>query len=180
MDELIGRVAVVTGAASGIGLAIARALTEQGMTVVCADIDAPEHQRATDSLTGRVGPAVGVVTDVADPRSVAPLRDETVTRFRTAHVVCNIAGVPSFQNMTKSVDLESWRRNLDINLFGVIHGVEAFLPRLVHQDEGHIVNSRRDRGSSGARAPVRTRQLSSRSSVSARCWMLSCARSDRT
>jgi NAD(P)-dependent dehydrogenase (short-subunit alcohol dehydrogenase family) len=140
MEQLDGKVAVVTGAASGIGFALARALAREGMAVVGADIDAVALERAMGSLATRGASVVGVVTDVADPGSVAALRDETFSRFGTAHVVCNIAGIPGFQTMTTSMDLGRWRRTLDVNLFGVIHGVEAFLPRLLEQDNGHIVN----------------------------------------
>ena len=141
MDELVGRVGVITGAASGIGLALARSFVARGMAVVCADIDARGLEQATASLVRESGNVVGVVTDVSDADAVTALRDETFSRFGTAHVVCNNAGMPAFQPMTASLDLANWRRTIDVNLFGVVHGVEAFLPRLLEQDEGHIVNT---------------------------------------
>jgi NAD(P)-dependent dehydrogenase (short-subunit alcohol dehydrogenase family) len=140
MEQLDGKVAVVTGAGSGIGFALARALAREGMAVVGADIDAVALERAMGSLASSGMSAVGVVTDVADPSSVSDLRDETFSRFGTAHVVCNIAGIPAFQSMTTSMDLGRWRKAIDVNLFGVIHGVATFLPRLLEQDDGYIVN----------------------------------------
>jgi NAD(P)-dependent dehydrogenase (short-subunit alcohol dehydrogenase family) len=143
MDDLRGKVAVVTGAAGGLGLALITRFAQAGMSVVAADRDAETLERAVAVAAGAVsegGQVVGVATDVSDPGSVDALRDQTFERFGTAHLICNNAAVFAFERMTDSIDLERWRRTIDVNLFGVLHGVRAFLPRLLEQDEGHIVN----------------------------------------
>ena len=140
MDELRGKVAVVTGAAGGLGLALVRCFASNGMTVVAADRDEETLAKATDAVAGVGGEVVGMAVDVSDPASVDALRDQTFERFGTAHVVCNNAAVFAFGRMVESIDLERWRRTIDVNLFGVLHGVRSFLPRLLEQDEGHIVN----------------------------------------
>jgi NAD(P)-dependent dehydrogenase (short-subunit alcohol dehydrogenase family) len=140
MDDLRGKVAVVTGAAGGLGLALVRRFASNGMSVVAADRDEETLEKAVAAATGVGGDVVGIVTDVSDPASVDALRDQTLERFGTAHVVCNNAAVFAFERMTESVDLDRWRRTIDVNLFGVLHGVRAFLPLLLEQGEGHIVN----------------------------------------
>ncbi len=150
METLRGKVAVVTGAASGIGFALAQGFVSHGMSVVCADVDGLALEEVAASFEKARGEVAIVTTDVSDPDAVDALRDETFSRFGTAHVVCNNAGIPAFQRMTSSIDLERWRRTVDVNLFGVIHGVRAFLPRLLEQDEGHIVNTASRQGLLGS------------------------------
>ena len=141
MDSLSGKVAVVTGAASGIGLALVRRFVSNGMKVACADVDGRALTLAVTSLGSDVDDVVGIVTDVADPDAVDALRDEVFARFGTAHVVCNNAGIGGSGRLTDAVDLDKWRRVLDVDLFGVVHGIRSFLPRLLEQGEGHIVNT---------------------------------------
>ena len=136
MDELRGKVAVVTGAAGGLGLALVRCFASNGMTVVAADRDEETLAKATDAVAGVGGEVVGMAVDVSDPASVDALRDQTFERFGTAHVVCNNAAVFAFGRMVESIDLERWRRTIDVNLFGVLHGVRSFLPRLLEQGVG--------------------------------------------
>ncbi len=136
LTELRGKVAVVTGGASGIGKGIAGAFLAEGMEVVIADIEEP----ALEATAAELG-AVGVRTDVSDAASVQELADETLERFGAVHVVCNNAGVGPVGWMADTT-LDDWRWLIDVNLWGVIHGVTTFLPILERNaDGGHIVNT---------------------------------------
>ncbi|MGW1783977.1 SDR family NAD(P)-dependent oxidoreductase [Streptomyces sp. NPDC002143] len=134
--DLSGRTAVVTGGASGIGAGIARRLAAEGMNIVIADIEQEALDRVCDELY-----AHGVRTDVRDADSVHALADSTLKKFGAVHVVVNNAGVGP---MAKIADMEltDWRWLVDVNLWGVIHGVHTFLPLLLKNPEGgHIVNT---------------------------------------
>jgi NAD(P)-dependent dehydrogenase (short-subunit alcohol dehydrogenase family) len=134
--DLAGKTAVVTGGASGIGAGIARALANRGMNVVIADIEQDALQRASAEIG-----AYGVRTDVRDPSSVAALADATLDRFGAVHVVVNNAGVGPFAPIA-DLELSDWRWMVEVNLWGVIHGVHRFLPLLLkNPDGGHIVNT---------------------------------------
>jgi len=134
--DMAGKVAVVTGGASGIGKGIARRLKAEGMQLVIADIE----QGALDETARELG-AVGVRTDVSDYDSVEALAAETERRFGAVHMVCNNAGVGSNAKVA-DMTLTDWRWIIGVNLWGVIHGVRAFLPRLLaNPDGGHIVNT---------------------------------------
>lgn len=137
MDDLKGKTAVVTGAASGIGLALARRFVAEGMNVVMADIEQPALDEAAATIDG---PVLSLRTDVSKWEEVEALRDRTFDRFGTAHVICNNAGVGA-GGLMQELTLDDWKWTLDVNLWGVIHGVTAFLPRLLEQDEGHVVNT---------------------------------------
>ena len=154
MESLDSKVAVVTGATRGIGLGLARCFGEHGMKIVCADLDPVGLDSAVAQLEGLGIETIGVVTDVADADALDALRDQTFTRFGTAHVVCNNAGIGGFERMTTGIDVESWRRTIDVNLFGVLHGVRSFLPRLLEQDDGHIVNTSSRQGLVGGLASI--------------------------
>jgi NAD(P)-dependent dehydrogenase (short-subunit alcohol dehydrogenase family) len=140
VDDLGGRVAVVTGAASGIGFAMAKAFAGEGMRVVLADIEAEALARACKELTEEGADAIAVPTDVSDPGAVEALRDVAVSAFGTAHVVCNNAGV-AVGGPIAEVSLEAWKWVFGVNFWGVVHGVRSFLPLLVAQGEGHVVNT---------------------------------------
>jgi NAD(P)-dependent dehydrogenase (short-subunit alcohol dehydrogenase family) len=139
MNEFAGRVAVITGGASGIGLAMAHRFASAGMRLVLADIEEPELDKAVVDLRSAGAEAVGVVTDVADHGSVVDLRDKALETFGAVHVVCNNAGVVGRSIVESSIDL--WRWVVGVNLYGVINGCNVFLPGLVEQDEGHVVNT---------------------------------------
>jgi NAD(P)-dependent dehydrogenase (short-subunit alcohol dehydrogenase family) len=144
MERLDGRVAVVTGGASGVGRALGRRFAAEGMHVVLADVEQPALDRTVAELRDE-GPAdvSGVVTDVADPASVAALRDAVLDRHGAVHLLCNNAGVGAgATGRLWEHDLNDWRWGLDVNVWGVIHGIKAFVPHMVGAgDEGHVVNT---------------------------------------
>jgi NAD(P)-dependent dehydrogenase (short-subunit alcohol dehydrogenase family) len=137
MHELQGKVAVVTGAGSGIGEGIARAAANAGMRVVVADIDIVKAERVAAEIGNR---AMAYAVDVSSLASVEQLRDATLERFGSVHLVCNNAGV-WIGAMMAEADIKDWQYLINVNLYGVIHGVKAFLPLLLAQGEGHIVNT---------------------------------------
>lgn len=135
-STLAGKTAVVTGGASGIGLGIARQLRAAEMNVVIADI----QQDALDHAASEIG-ATGIRTDVRDAESVQALADATIKRYGAVHVVVNNAGVGPLAPIA-DLQLSDWKWMLGVNLWGVIHGVHAFLPLLRNNtDGGHIVNT---------------------------------------
>ena len=138
--ELNGKVAVVTGAASGIGRALVERFAREGMRVVLADIEPTALERAAFELAGAGAEVLPVMTDVSDRASVQALLDATVARFGTAHVVCNNAGVAGGGDPWRG-PVSTWEWMIGVNLMGVVHGVQAFLPLLEAQGEGHIVNT---------------------------------------
>jgi len=140
MQMLTGRVAVVTGAASGIGLAISEAFVGESMSVVLADIDAGLLAEAVTRLETAGGNVHGIVTDVRDAEAVDRLAAGTVERFGALHVAVNNAGIVN-RGLSWELSLADWERVLDVDLWGVIHGVRAFVPRLLATgEEGHVVN----------------------------------------
>ena len=149
MQELTGKVAVVTGAASGIGLALAQRFAAEGMRVVLADVDEPALARAVSDLRRAGAEAAGIPTDVSDAGAVQRLADGAIDAFGAVHVVCNNAGVSGHGPMAE-LSLERWQWALGVNLWGVIHGVRAFLPLLLAQGEGHIVNTASSAGLGGS------------------------------
>lgn len=137
MDDVGGKVAVITGAAGGIGLGMARAFAGAGMSLVLADIDEARLDEAVSSMQATGAVAIGVPTDVADRASVDSLASMTLERFGAVHLVCNNAGSPLPRSIL-NVTTEDWERGLGINLFGVVNGIHAFMPILEEQGEGHI------------------------------------------
>ena len=140
MQALRGKIAVVTGGAGGIGRAIGEAMLAEGMKVVLADVVAEPLAATVKALDSK--DVIGIPVDVASFESVCALRDAAVAHFGTVHVVCNNAavGVGAKGNVWEH-HLNDWRWSLDVNVLGVIHGINAFVPLLVRQDEGHVVNT---------------------------------------
>jgi NAD(P)-dependent dehydrogenase (short-subunit alcohol dehydrogenase family) len=141
MDVFRNRVAVITGGASGIGAALARAFAARGAKIVLADID-PEGLREMERELARTGTSVlSVTTDVAQRASVQALADATWQRFGAAHIVCNNAGIALLGELAKAPH-EDWEFTMNVDFWGVVHGVEAFVPRLIEQQQGgHVVNT---------------------------------------
>jgi NAD(P)-dependent dehydrogenase (short-subunit alcohol dehydrogenase family) len=141
MTELGGGVAVVTGGASGIGRAMAERFAGERAKVVVADIDARALAAVVDSIKARGGEALGVPTDVTDLSSVQALAAAAFEAFGKVSVLCNNAGVALWGGLESATHLD-WQWVLGVNLWGVIHGVEAFVPRMIASKEpGHIVNT---------------------------------------
>ena len=141
MDDLTGKVAVITGAASGIGLAMAQRFADEGMKLVLADIERPALRRAGEALRRQGTAVLTVPTDVSLAADVTALAAATLTRFGELHLVCNNAGVGSRGLPMVELPLADFEWVLAVNLYGVIHGLRAFLPHLVANDEGHVVNT---------------------------------------
>ncbi|OMH37104.1 SDR family NAD(P)-dependent oxidoreductase [Tersicoccus sp. Bi-70] len=140
MKDLTGRVAVVTGAASGIGRAIAERCADAGMAVVLADVEDVSLQQTVADLQNRGAEAAGLCVDVREPADLEALAALAVDRFGGVHLLCNNAGVDTggpFDQIPEA----SWRWVMDVNFFGVVNGCQAFLPALRAAGEGHIVNT---------------------------------------
>jgi NAD(P)-dependent dehydrogenase (short-subunit alcohol dehydrogenase family) len=141
VDTFNGRVAVITGGAGGIGMAMARAFAERGTRLLLADLDAVALERAVADLRGTGAEVLGVPTDVTKLESVRALADAAVRRFGAVHIVCNNAGVGVFGMMSQATH-KDWEYTMNVNFWGVVHGVETFVPRLVAQGAGgHVVNT---------------------------------------
>jgi NAD(P)-dependent dehydrogenase (short-subunit alcohol dehydrogenase family) len=141
MKELRNRIAVVTGAASGIGFALAQRFAAEGMKVVMADIEAPALAAAADELRRKAPAILATQVDVSRSEDVERLARETYETFGAAHVLCNNAGVAVIGGVHEH-SLADWQWVINVNLWGVIHGVRAFVPRmLAGGDEAHIVNT---------------------------------------
>jgi NAD(P)-dependent dehydrogenase (short-subunit alcohol dehydrogenase family) len=141
VNDLQEKVAVVTGAASGIGLALATRFAEEGMRLVLADIDEAALAAALDRLTATGAQAIAVPTDVAQPAQVDALAGTTLTTYGAVHVVCNNAGVWGPTGRIWEISPADWQWILDVNLVGAINGMRSFVPHLLKQDEGHVVNT---------------------------------------
>jgi NAD(P)-dependent dehydrogenase (short-subunit alcohol dehydrogenase family) len=138
--DLRGKVAVVTGGASGIGRALADRFGAEGMRVAVADVEEETLRAAEHELAGAGVEVLAVATDVSLAESVDELARRTLERFGAVHVVCNNAGV-SASGPSWEMPLASWEWVLGVNLWGVIHGLRAFVPIMVEQGEGHVVNT---------------------------------------
>jgi NAD(P)-dependent dehydrogenase (short-subunit alcohol dehydrogenase family) len=145
MDDFTGKVAVITGAASGIGRGLATVFARAGMKLVLADIEEPALRAAEAELRSAGADVLAVRTDVADPSAVHALADAAYAAHGKVHVLCNNAGVggatsnlPGIWNVPE----KSWRWVLGVNLMGVVHGLQSFVPRMLEAgEEGHIVNT---------------------------------------
>jgi NAD(P)-dependent dehydrogenase (short-subunit alcohol dehydrogenase family) len=140
MRVLKGRVAAVTGAASGLGRSMALAFAAEGMDVALADVD-QEGLLKTQGVVGGYGVrSTTLRVDVSKAAEVEAFAERTVKELGAVHVVCNNAGVSPLGSVWENT-LADWQWILGVNLWGVIHGVRAFAPRLIAQNEGHVVNT---------------------------------------
>lgn len=140
MDDLRGKVAVITGGASGIGRALAERFAAEGMKLVLADIDEVALRGVEVHLAEGGTEVLSVLCDTSLEAEVQALADAALARFGAAHVLCNNAGVIGKGDAWRS-PMSVWEWVVGINLYGVIHGIRAFLPIMEDQGEGHIVNT---------------------------------------
>ena len=141
MEQLVGRTAIVTGAASGIGLAIAQSFVAEGMRVVMADVDENGLQAQASRLSDEGGEVYPVAADVRDPDAVDRIGRIAVERFGGLHVAVNNAGIVKTGNSWE-LSLQDWHRVIDVDLWGVIHGIRTFVPLILASgEEGHVVNT---------------------------------------
>ncbi|MEL7207695.1 MAG: SDR family NAD(P)-dependent oxidoreductase [Actinomycetota bacterium] len=147
MDELTGKTAVITGAASGMGLAFATRFAAAGMNVVLSDVEEPALEAAAAAV-GAVAAehgnrALGLIVDVSDEAAVTSLAERAIDEFGRVNVVCNNAGVAgqALAVGAEHIAIKDWKWVIDVNLWGVIHGHQAFLPHLLEHGDGHIVNT---------------------------------------
>ncbi|MYS81668.1 SDR family NAD(P)-dependent oxidoreductase [Embleya scabrispora] len=143
LQEFDGRVAVVTGAASGIGLAMAERFSAEGMKVVLGDIEQGALDKAVARITDAGGDAIGHIVDVSVRESVFKLADAAFEHFGAVHVLCNNAGIGSgSEGKMWEHDPKDWDWCFAVNVFGVFNGIQAFVPRMLAQNTpGHIVNT---------------------------------------
>jgi NAD(P)-dependent dehydrogenase (short-subunit alcohol dehydrogenase family) len=143
MRDFAGKVAVVTGSGGGIGRALVERFTAEGMKAVVADVDPGLVEQTTAELKSQGREVIGVVTDVTDPASLDNLREATLSAFGGVHVLCNNAGIGSgAEGRFWEHHVNDWRWSLDVNVVGIINGINAFVPTMLAQDtEGAVVNT---------------------------------------
>jgi NAD(P)-dependent dehydrogenase (short-subunit alcohol dehydrogenase family) len=142
VKEFNGRVAVITGGASGIGRGLAERFAREGMKIVIGDIEQPALDQAVAELGQSGADCAGVRCDVSEYAEVERLAGAAYDKFGAVHILCNNAGVSSQAAPSWAQTEADWRWVLGVNLWGVIHGIRAFVPRMLDQaSEGHIVNT---------------------------------------
>jgi NAD(P)-dependent dehydrogenase (short-subunit alcohol dehydrogenase family) len=146
--DLAGKTVVITGGASGIGLATAKKFAQSGARLVLGDIEGETLASVVEAFHVDNAPVIGLPTDVTKEEDVVALRDAALAEFGAVHVVFNNAGVAS--GAAIGTPTKVWQWVIDVDLFGVVHGVNAFLPFLLEQNEGHIVNTASLAGLGGA------------------------------
>jgi NAD(P)-dependent dehydrogenase (short-subunit alcohol dehydrogenase family) len=147
MQKLKGRVAVVTGAAGGIGRALAKCFAAAGMKVVLAGVNEERIRKVVSEFEDSGAQVLGVKTDVSRAEEVEALAAKTLEAFGEVHVLCNNAGVAYGGRSSWETPLEAWKWVLDVNLMGVVHGIHTFLPIMLAQDtEAHVVNTASNSG----------------------------------
>jgi NAD(P)-dependent dehydrogenase (short-subunit alcohol dehydrogenase family) len=142
MQDISGKTAIVTGAASGIGLGIATALAEAGANVVMADIQKDAVEEAAHRLSGTNKRVMPVRIDVTLEQSVIDALAEAEKNFGKLHIACNNAGVPMHGTPLTDVPRTDWHFVMGVNIWGIIHGIRHFVPAILkHGEEGHVVNT---------------------------------------
>lgn len=141
MSDIQGRVAFVTGGASGLGLSMARSFLKRGASVMLADRNAEGLEHAVAELSSETNQVASIVCDVADASEIEKAAQATIDHFGKVHIVANNAGV-GLGGQPGEIPLQDWRWIVDINLMGVVHGVEVFTPLIQsHGEGGHIINT---------------------------------------
>ena len=143
MRDLSGKTAVVTGGASGIGKALVERFVREGMRVIIADVEAQALDAAVEGLRRSGAEVTGVVTDVTRYQSIQELEQRAVEAYGPVHVLCNNAGVGAHEDVPLwDLPLSDWRWTFNVNVWGVIHGIKAFVPgMLAHGEAGHVINT---------------------------------------
>ena len=142
MEQLMGKTAVITGAASGIGLALAHQFGSEGMNLMLADIETGPLAEAEAALSAAGYDVASFELDVRELEQVKALEAATRERFGNVHLLCNNAGVGAGGAVAGLDDLEKWKWTIDINLWGVIYGCKTFLPAMIeHGEPAHVVNT---------------------------------------
>jgi len=144
MKEFKGKTAVVTGAASGIGYALAKSFAQEKMNVVLADIEQDALDAAVTKISNLDVEAVGIAVDVMDKNSVQSLTKQSIDAFGNIHILCNNAGVapPAIDEAIWDHDMSDWDWVMGVNFYGVLYGIQSFLPHMIeHQEEGHVLNT---------------------------------------
>lgn len=143
MKDVKGKVAVITGGGGGLGRAMGAHFARNGMKVVLADVQAEPLQAAEDALRAEGLDVRGVVTDITHPESVEALRDRAVELFGGVHVLCNNAGIGAgAEGLMWEHELNDWKWAIAVNVMGIVHGINTFVPLMIAQgEEGHVVNT---------------------------------------
>jgi NAD(P)-dependent dehydrogenase (short-subunit alcohol dehydrogenase family) len=142
MRDFAGKVAVVTGGAGGIGLALVRALVQEGAKVVIGDVEEAVLQESVASLCAAGGDVTGVVTDVSDSESVIGLADAVYSAHGACHLLFNNAGVAAPSANVWETTPNDWKWVHGVNVMGVIHGIQSFVPRMIEGgEEGYVINT---------------------------------------
>jgi NAD(P)-dependent dehydrogenase (short-subunit alcohol dehydrogenase family) len=142
MDSFEGKVAVVTGGASGLGLAMAQRFAEAGMNIVIGDIEAEPLSMAEAAIAGKGVKVLPVRTDVAKAEDVEALAKSAYDRFGAVHILCNNAGIGGSPGAMWELSVDDWKWVIDVDLWSVVHGVRSFVPRMLASgEEAHVVNT---------------------------------------
>ena len=142
MKDFNGRIAVVTGGASGIGKALVRALLAEGARVVVADVEQGALDKAVQELSAGGGDILGVVTDVSSAESVEALAQQVFASYGACHFLFNNAGVAAPSANVWETTVNDWKWVHGVNVMGVVHGIQAFVPRMIASGEpGHVINT---------------------------------------
>jgi NAD(P)-dependent dehydrogenase (short-subunit alcohol dehydrogenase family) len=141
MKDFKDKVAVITGAASGIGLGIARRAAKEGMKLVVADIEKDALKQTEEEFKSAGTDVISVLIDVSKAENIEKLAQETLDAFGEVHLLCNNAGVAAIGALWETI-LSDWEWVIGVNLWGVIHGIRTFIPIMLQQkNECHIVNT---------------------------------------